>query len=111
VTWHARRARQVILKAPQRSEGRAKDLLVNTGIAFLGGLAAGVLVWGTAIQRSRRDLFSRSPVRRLAALGYLGGRPGVETARLLADYVQWERRPALRKRGQQQLRRMKDYLD
>ena len=81
------------------------------GLGFLGGFAAGILVWGTAIQRSRRDLFNRSPVRRLAALGYLGGRPGVETARLLADYVQWEARPLLRKRGQLLLRRMKDYLD
>ena len=83
----------------------------TAGLAFLGGLAAGLLVWGAAMERSRRDLFSKSPVRRLAALGYLGGRPGVETARLLADYVQWEKRPLLRKRGQQLLRRMKAYLD
>jgi hypothetical protein len=78
---------------------------------FAGGLAAGLLVWSTAMQRSRRNLFSRSPVRRLAALGYLGGRPGVETARLLADYVHWEKRPVLRRRGQNMLRRMKAYLD
>jgi hypothetical protein len=80
-------------------------------LGFIGGLAAGVLVWSTAMQRSRRNLFSRSPVRRLAALGYLGGRPGVETARLLADYVHWEKRPVLRRRGQHMLRRMKAYLD
>ena len=81
------------------------------GYGFLGGLAMGLVIWSTAMQRSRRDLFSRSPVRRLAALGYLGGRPGVETARLLADYVRWEARPALRKRGQHLLRRMQAYLD
>ena len=81
------------------------------GIGFLGGLAAGLVVWGVQVQRSRRDLFSRNPVRRLAALGYLGGQPGVETARLLDDYVRWEARPALRKRGQQLLRRMEVYLD
>ena len=81
------------------------------GIGFLGGLAAGLVVWGVQLQRSRRDLFSRNPVRRLAALGYLGGQPGVETARLLDDYVRWEARPALRKRGQQLLRRMEAYLD
>jgi hypothetical protein len=81
------------------------------GIGFLGGLAAGLAIWGMQMERSRRDLFSRSPVRRLAALGFLGGRPGVETARLLADYVQWEARPALRKRGQRLLRRMEAYLD
>lgn len=81
------------------------------GIGFIGGFAAGLAVWGTLVQRSKRDLFSRSPVRRLAALGYLGGRPGVETARLLADYVRWETRPALRKRGERLLRRMNAYLD
>ena len=81
------------------------------GIGFLGGVAAGVFMWSGQIHRSRRDLFSRSPVRRLAALGYLGGQPGVETARLLADYVRWEARPALRKRGQHLLRRMQAYLD
>ena len=78
---------------------------------FIGGLAAGLVVWSTQVQRSRRELFSRSPVRRYAALGFLAGRPGLETARLLADYVNWETRPALRRRGQLLLRRMKAYLD
>jgi hypothetical protein len=81
------------------------------GLGFLGGLAAGLAIWGMQMERSRRDLFSRSPVRRLAALGFLAGRPGVETARLLADYVRWEARPALRRRGQHLLRRMEAYLD
>jgi hypothetical protein len=80
------------------------------GIGFVGGFATGVVVWATQVQRSRRDLFNRSAVRRLAALGYLKARPGVDTARLLQDYVKWEARPALRKRGQQMLRRMEDYL-
>jgi hypothetical protein len=81
------------------------------GIGFLGGFAAGLVLWAAQVQRSRRDLFSRSAVRRLAALGYLGGQPGVETAQLLTDYVKWEARPALRKRGQHLLRRMEAYLD
>ena len=81
------------------------------GIGFLGGFAAGLVLWAAQVQRSRRDLFSRSPVRRLAALGYLGGQPGVETARLLQDYVKWEARPVLRLRGQHLLRRMETYLD
>ncbi len=89
----------------------SSERLTLVGCGFVGGLLAGLVVWGTQVQRSRRDLFSRSPVRRLAALGYLGGQPGVETARLLADYVRWESRPALRKRGQQLLRRMHAYLD
>lgn len=78
---------------------------------FFGGLAAGLLVWSTQVQRSRRELFSRSPVRRLAALGYLGGQPGPETARLLTEYVNWETRPGLRRRGQAMLRRMEAHLD
>lgn len=73
---------------------------------FLGGLIIGLLVWSAQMQRCRRDLFSRSTVRRLAALGYLGGRPSVETARLLAEYARWERRPALRRRAERLLRRM-----
>jgi hypothetical protein len=83
----------------------------NAAAGFIGGLAVGLVVWSTQVQRSRRELFSRSPVRRYAALGFLAGRPGLETARLLADYVNWETRPALRRRGQLLLRRMKAYLD
>jgi hypothetical protein len=71
----------------------------------------GLVVWSSQVQRSRRELFSSSPVRRYAALGFLAGRPGTDTARLLADYVNWESRPALRRRGQLLLRRMKVYLD
>jgi hypothetical protein len=71
----------------------------------------GLVVWGTQVQRSRRELFNRSPIRRLAALGYLAGQPGVESARLLADYLNWETQPLLRRRGQLVLRRMEAYLD
>jgi hypothetical protein len=77
---------------------------------FLGGLIIGLLVWSTQIRRSRRDLFSRNPVRRLAALGYIGGNPGVDAARLLTEYVQWERRPSLRRRAERLLRRMQAEL-
>jgi hypothetical protein len=78
---------------------------------FVGGVAAGLLVWSTQVERSRRELFNRSPLRRFAALGFLAGQPGLESARLLADYVRWESRPALRRRGQLLLRRMEAYLD
>ena len=78
---------------------------------FIGGVTAGLLVWSTQVERSRRELFNRSPLRRFAALGFLSGRPGLETARLLADYVNWETRPALRRRGQHLLRRMEAHLD
>ena len=78
---------------------------------FVGGLAVGLVVWSRQVQRSRRELFSRSPVRRYAALGFLAGRPSAETMRLLTDYVNWETRPALRRRGKLLLRRMHAYLD
>jgi len=78
--------------------------------AFLSGLVCGAVVWSIQIGRSRRELFSRSPVRRLAALGYLSGQPGIETTRILTDYIGWERDPALRRRGQRVLRRMKASL-
>jgi hypothetical protein len=65
------------------------------------------VVWSSQIRRSRRDLFSKSPVRRLAALGYLRGQPGVDTARILTDYVGWERHPVLRRRAELVLRRMR----
>ena len=78
--------------------------------AFLSGLVLGALVWSTQIRRSRRDLFSKSPVRRFAALGYLGGQPGLETARILTDYVGWERHRTLRRRAERILRRMRSEL-
>jgi len=78
---------------------------------FLGGAVAGALVWSTQIHRSRRELFSTHPWRRLAALGYLAGHPGLDTARLLTDYVRWEQHGQLRKRGQHLLRQMQLHLD
>jgi hypothetical protein len=77
---------------------------------FLAGLLLGAMVWSTQIQRSRRELFSKRPVKRLAALGYLSGQPGIETIRILTDYVGWERNPALRRRAKRVLRRMQSRL-
>ena len=78
---------------------------------FLGGLVLGAVVWSSQIRRSRRELFSKNPVRRLAALGYLGGQPGLETARILTDYIGWERDVTLRRRAQRLLRRMHATFD
>ena len=74
--------------------------------AFAGGLAVGLLGWSRQMHRCQRDLFSASPMRRFAALGWLAGRPGVVSARLLVDYLRWERIPVLRRRGEALLRRM-----
>ena len=80
-------------------------------IGFLGGLVIGAAIWGAQISRSRRELFSKSPWRRLAALGYLRGQPGLDTARILTEYVGWERHPVLRRRGTRILRQMTSHLD
>lgn len=78
---------------------------------FFGGLVLGAVVWSAQIQRSRRELFSKQPVKRLAALGYLSGHPGLDTMRILTDYVGWERHPRLRRRGERILRQMHAHLD
>lgn len=84
---------------------------VRAGMAaFIAGLVAGAVVWSMQIQRSRRALFSASPVRRLAALGHLASQPGADTARLLTEYVRWERKPMLRQRAERVLSRMQRHL-
>jgi hypothetical protein len=80
-------------------------------LGFLGGLAVGLLAWSGQQHRHRRDLFSRHSLRRLAALGYLRGRPDADTARLLRDYIRWEPRSVLRRRGRQVLRHVEASLD
>lgn len=92
-----------------RTRGTTMTAAVTAG--FFGGLVFGALVWSSQIRRSRRELFSANPWRRLAALGYLGGQPGLETVRLLTDYVRWERHPGLRRRGERLLHRMEVHLD
>lgn len=78
---------------------------------FVGGLVVGALVWSVQMRRYRRELFSTNRFRRFAALGYIAGQPGVHSARLLSDYLRWESHPALRRRGERLLRRMKVYLE
>ena len=73
---------------------------------FLAGALAGMAVWSVQMHRCRRDLFSPSPFRRRAALSYLRGRPGLDTVRLLSDYVRWEQHPALRRAGERLLHAM-----
>ena len=90
---------------------KTKRELTYVTAAFLGGLIVGMAAWSAEMRRSRRDLFGRSRMRRLAALGYLNGNPSVETARLLGEYVTWETEPVLRRRGERMLRRMQVHLD
>jgi hypothetical protein len=72
----------------------------------IGGIALGFLAWSRVQRLSRRDLFSTQPVRRYAALGYLRSCPTIETVHLLREYVAWESKSALRRRGVRMLREM-----
>lgn len=76
----------------------------------MAGAACGVMAWSRLQRQYRRDLFSRFPLRRLAALSYLRGRPTVNTARLLREYVAWERSPILRRRGVNIMRQLEKKL-
>ena len=86
----------------------------SRGVLFAGGAMVGAAAGWVLAQRRltfhRRDLFSPRPMRRMAALGYLAGQGGVETARLLRDYLAWERRQVLRRRGEAILRRLEATL-
>ena len=86
----------------------------SRGWVFTGGLAAGAVGGWMLAQRRltvhQRDLFSPRPLRRLAALGFLAGQTGVDTIRLLRDYLAWERQPVLRRRAQAILRTLEATL-
>jgi hypothetical protein len=79
-------------------------------VGFVGGLAAGTLLWSRLQRQYRRSLFSRSPLMRVAALGYLRAKPTVNTAQILREYIAWEPRPILRQRGAKMLRHLEASL-
>lgn len=89
-------------------------LLRTAGLTILSALAVvglGTLLVRDQMSRHRRDLFSPHPLRRLAALGYLSGRPAsVDDVLLVRDYVAWEQRPLLRRRAALLLARMETAL-
>jgi hypothetical protein len=87
---------------------RSRTWLFVSGI--VAGAAAGWLLAQRRLTYHRRDLFSPRPLRRLAALGFLAGQDGVETVRLLRDYLAWERQPMLRRRAEAIVRRMEATL-
>jgi HEAT repeat protein len=72
--------------------------------------ALGVLLVRDQVHRHRRDLFSPRPLRRLAALTYIGKHPDVENTNLLRDFLAWEKEPMLRKRAAAILERMERAL-
>lgn len=79
-------------------------------VGFVGGVAAGSLVWNRLQHNCRRELFNPSALRRVAALGYLRARPSVNTARILKEYIAWEPRPLLRQRGARILKTLETTL-
>jgi hypothetical protein len=80
-------------------------------LGFVGGLALGALAWSHLQKQYRRDLFSRHPLRRFAALTYLRSRPSMSTMRLLREYIAWERSPVLRDRGVKLMRHVESTLN
>lgn len=92
----------------------SRRLLRTTGFTLLTVAAAaalGALLVRDQISRHQRELFSSHPLRRLAALGYIGGLPAsVDLVLLLRDFIAWESRSLLRRRATVLLNRMEDSL-
>ena len=80
-------------------------------VGVVAGFAAGFSLWSREQFRHRRNLFSKRPFRRLAALGWLGGHVKPDTARVLREYVRWEPRADLRRRGRVLLARVERDLE
>jgi hypothetical protein len=86
---------------------RTKQL---AALGFIAGATFGAVAWSVLERQYRRDLFSRHPLRRFAALSYLRGQPTVSTAQLLREYIAWESSPMLRQRGVTLMRRLEKKL-
>ena len=95
--WELRRSR------PRRARGWA-------AAAFVGGVVGGLVLWSLQMKRSRRELFSKNPVKRLAAMGYLGGEPSAENVQLLQEYCRWEPNPMLQQRAGRLIKAMQARL-
>ena len=80
------------------------------GSGALAGIVIGWLLAQYRFERNARDLFSRSPVRRLGALGFLAGQSGVDRVRVLRDYLAWETHPVLQRRARSIVRRLEAEL-
>ena len=109
-----RAGRKVTVVPGRRARRVAVDGLAPTALAalgFVGGVAVGAALWSRLLDVNRRGLFSHHPVRRFAAISYLGARPSVDTVRLLRDYLAWEPHPLLRRRARRVLRAVEAHLE
>lgn len=79
-------------------------------MGVLGGFVAGFALWSRQQRADRQSLFSRNPLRRLAALGYLRAQADEQTVSLLREYLAWEPKPELRRRARRVLRRVERSL-
>ena len=105
-------ARRVVSRSRELRRPRRRLHPISLGLlGFVGGLTAGVAVWTRLVDVNRRGLFSPHPVKRFAAVSYLGARPSVDTARLLRDYILWEPQPLLRRRARRVLRAVEASLE
>ena len=103
-----------LVVAPTRRRRRDPAALAPLALAalgFVGGVAVGSAMWSRLLDVNRRGLFSHHPVRRFAAISYLGARPSVDTVRLLKDYIAWEPHPLLRRRARRVLRAVEQILE
>ena len=82
-----------------------------TVLVVAGAAVLGTMLVRDQISRHRRNLFSPHPLRRLAALGYLGSAPAsVDLVLLLRDFSAWETHPLLKKRAAAVIDRMQESL-
>ena len=100
--------RRVVVIEAGRDGRRSAVALAAAG--FVGGLVIGAVLYAQQAHQHAGALFSRYPVRRYLALGYLRGQPSVDTVRLLRDYLDWEKSHRLRRRAQDVLRCVEEDL-
>lgn len=79
-------------------------------LGLLAGAVAGYYWWTREQSVNQRALYDRRPMRRLAALGWLSGRPTADSILMLREYVGWEQNPVLRRRARHLLARFENAL-
>ena len=89
--------------ARRASSGSAVPMVLA---GFAGGVVLGALAWRKQQELAHDQLFAASAFQRAAAIGWVARTPSVENARLLRDYIRWERRPTLRRRAERVLARL-----
>ncbi len=79
-------------------------------LGLIGGAAAGYAWWTREQRMQQGALYHPRPMRRLAALGWLSGRPTAQSVMMLREYVGWESNAVLRRRARRLLKRFENAL-